>query len=47
LFLANLAFIGGTLALVWKKARRLLRMEAFLGLLVGTTWAASILQAFV
>lgn len=46
-FLANLAFIGGTLALVWKKARRVLRMEAFLSLLVGTTWAASILQAFV
>jgi len=47
LFLANLAFIGGTLALVWKKARRVMRMDAFLTLLVGATWAASILQAFV
>jgi len=47
LFLANLAFIGGTLALLWKRARRLLSMEPFLFLLAGTTWAASILQAFV
>jgi hypothetical protein len=47
LFLANIALIGSTLPLVWKKVRRVLQMEVFLGLLVDTTLEASILQAFV
>ncbi len=47
LFIANLAFIVGTVSLAWGKARRVFQMQAFIGLLVATTWFASILQAFV
>lgn len=47
LFLANLAFIAGSVALFWKKARRTLRIEAFISMLVGTIWISSILQAFL
>ena len=47
LFLANLAFIAGSIALIWKKARRTLHMEAFISMLVGTVWISSVLQAFL
>jgi 4-amino-4-deoxy-L-arabinose transferase-like glycosyltransferase len=47
LFIANLSFIAGTVSLVWRKARRVLHMQPFIVLLVGTIWGSSILQAFV
>ncbi len=47
LFIINVAFIAGTVSLAWGKARQVLHMQGFIVLLVGTTWFASILQAFV
>ena len=47
LVLVNAAFIGGTLALILKKVRCRVRMDAFTWLVTGMVWAASILQALV
>jgi hypothetical protein len=42
---ANIAFLAGSLALAVKAVRRRLRPDAFLYMLAGTIWSASILQA--
>ncbi|HTX93299.1 MAG TPA: hypothetical protein VMC09_18935 [Anaerolineales bacterium] len=47
LFLCNLVFIAGTLALVSKRFRLRLRMKPFLWLSLGSIWAASLLQTLV
>jgi hypothetical protein len=44
LFVFNLVFLGGTIALFWKKFRMLFKMDLFLWFLTGSLWLTSILQ---
>lgn len=44
---ANLAFVGFSLALVWKKARQALRMDAFLWFALTSIWLTSIAQTLL
>lgn len=47
LAVANLAFVGFSLTLVWKKARRALRMDAFLWFALTSIWLTSIAQTLL
>ena len=47
LFLVNLSFVGGSLAMCWKKARSLFRMESFFWLVLTIPWITSITQAML
>lgn len=47
LVLANLVFILGTLLLVWKKARRFLKMDAFWWFVLSVIWLTSVIQALL
>ncbi|HEY3312371.1 MAG TPA: hypothetical protein VGK00_12090 [Anaerolineales bacterium] len=44
LFGVNLAFLGGSLALLWPKTRRLFNMDLFLWFSVSAIWVTSVLQ---
>jgi hypothetical protein len=44
MFLANLIFLGGSLALFWKRVRKLLKMDLFLWFVTASIWLTSILQ---
>ncbi len=43
----NLGFVSGSVLLVWKQVRRILRMDVCLGLLLGMLWLTSIAQTFL
>jgi hypothetical protein len=47
LFLANLAFLCGSVLLVWKKARRLLKVDAFWWFILALVWLTSIIQTLL
>jgi 4-amino-4-deoxy-L-arabinose transferase-like glycosyltransferase len=47
LALFNLAFLAGSVLLVWNKARRFLKLDAFWGCLLGTVWLTSIVQTLL
>lgn len=47
LFLANLGFLGGSVLLLWKKARPVLKTDRFWIFLVGLIWLTSIGQALL
>ncbi len=44
LILTNIGFVGGSFLLLWKKSRRILRMDNFLWLLLGFLWITSVVQ---
>jgi hypothetical protein len=45
--LFNLAFVAGSALLVWKKARRFLKLDAFWWCLLGTVWLTSVVQTLL
>ncbi len=47
LFLSNVLFLGGCLALFWKKARQSLGMNTFWWFVLGTVWLTSIVQTLL
>jgi 4-amino-4-deoxy-L-arabinose transferase-like glycosyltransferase len=47
LVLINLGFVSGSVLLVWKRVQRTLRMDVFLGFLLGMLWLTSIAQTFL
>ncbi|MBN2386578.1 MAG: glycosyltransferase family 39 protein [Anaerolineales bacterium] len=47
LFLANLVFILISAVLLWKKARRFLKLDAFLLFVLGTVWFTSIVSSML
>jgi 4-amino-4-deoxy-L-arabinose transferase-like glycosyltransferase len=47
MILINIAFVGGSVTLAWKRVRRNLRMDLFLWLLLGLLWLTSIAQTLL
>jgi len=47
LVLINIGFVGGSVMLVWKRVRRILRMDVFLWFLWGMLWLTSIAQTLL
>jgi hypothetical protein len=45
--LFNMAFILGSLTLIWKKMRRVLKMNAFIWFTAGVVWFTSIIQTLL
>ncbi len=47
LFGANLAFLGGSMMMVWKKIRRFLKMDVFWWFILAVIWLTSIIQTLL
>jgi hypothetical protein len=47
LVLINLAFVSGSLTLVWKRVRRIFRMDLFQWFLFGMLWVTSVVQTLL
>jgi hypothetical protein len=47
LVLINLWFVGGSVLMIWKRVQQILRMDVFLGLLLGMLWLTSIAQTIL